>query len=147
MKIYRRNTGEKYTPFNHFEMQTQVIFNPDGGCKRANCTLTTLPKGSGSHDEVHENSDQVFYIIQGAMKVYAQGKLLAEVREGDAIFVEAGDVTRCGMKKMLIRFSLPLRSRLWIKRINELSKDDDFAKSLKVFFSVIPVKTGIQSFR
>jgi quercetin dioxygenase-like cupin family protein len=92
MKIYRKNAGEKYTPFNHFSMQTQVIFNPDGGCKRANCTLTTLPKGSGSHDEVHENSDQIFYIIRGLMKVYAQGKLLAEVREGDAIFVEAGDV-------------------------------------------------------
>jgi quercetin dioxygenase-like cupin family protein len=92
MKVYRRDSGEKYTPSNHFDMQTQVIFNPDGGCKRANCTLTTLPKGSGSHDEVHENSDQIFYIIRGSMKVYAHGRLLTEVREGDAIFVEAGDV-------------------------------------------------------
>ncbi|NWF55028.1 MAG: cupin domain-containing protein [Syntrophaceae bacterium] len=92
MKIYRRGTGEKYTPFNHFNMQTQVIFNPEGGCRRANFTLTTLPKDSGSYDEIHENSDQVFYLIQGSMSVYAHGKLVAEVREGDAVFVEAGDV-------------------------------------------------------
>jgi quercetin dioxygenase-like cupin family protein len=92
MKIRRKDTGEKYTPFNHFGMKTQVIFNPDGGCKRANVTLSTLPKGSGSDDEVHESSDQIFYILQGSMKVYARGQLLAELNEGDAVLVEAGDV-------------------------------------------------------
>jgi mannose-6-phosphate isomerase-like protein (cupin superfamily) len=92
MKIRRKETGEKYTPFNHFGMQTQVIFNPDGGCLRANITLSTLPRGSGSNDEVHEHSDQIFYILQGSMKVYARGQMIEELREGDAILVEAGDV-------------------------------------------------------
>lgn len=91
MKIYRRGTGEKYTPFNHYAMETQVVFNPEGGCRRANCTLTTLPKGSGSHDEVHEGSDQIFYMIRGSMRIYARGALPAEVGEGDAVFVEAGE--------------------------------------------------------
>ena len=92
MKIYRNNTGEKYTPFDHFDMKTQVIFNPDGGCKKANVTLSTLSKGSGSNDEVHEHSDQIFYIIQGSMKVYGRGQLLADLHKGDAILVEAGDI-------------------------------------------------------
>jgi quercetin dioxygenase-like cupin family protein len=92
MKIYRQGTGAKYTPLSHFNMETQVVFNPEGGCRRANCTLTTLPKGSGSHDEVHGGSDQVFYMIRGTMRVYAGGKLLAEVGAGDAVFVEAGEV-------------------------------------------------------
>jgi quercetin dioxygenase-like cupin family protein len=92
MKVRRKGTGEKYTPFNHFGMQTQVIFNPDGGCRRANITISTLPRGSGSADEVHEHSDQIFYILQGSMKFYARGKLLADLHEGDAILVEAGDV-------------------------------------------------------
>ena len=47
MKVYRNGTGKKYTPFDHFDMMTQVIFNPDGGCKKANVTLSTLSKGSG----------------------------------------------------------------------------------------------------
>ncbi len=45
MKIYRQGTGEKYTPFDHFNMQTQVIFNPDTGCKKANITLSTISEG------------------------------------------------------------------------------------------------------
>lgn len=92
MKVYRKGSGEKYTPFDHFDMTTQVIFNPETGSPRANVTLTKLPKGSGSHDEVHENSDQLFYMIQGTMKVYAQDKLIYTVKEGDAVLVTAGDI-------------------------------------------------------
>lgn len=92
MKVYRKGTGEKYTPFDHFDMTTQVIFNPEGGSKHANVTLSTLGKGSFSVDEVHENSDQIFYIIKGEMKVSAHGELLQVLHEGDALMVEAGDV-------------------------------------------------------
>ncbi|HSR12897.1 MAG TPA: cupin domain-containing protein [Thermodesulfobacteriota bacterium] len=92
MKFYRKGTGEKYTPFDHFGMATQVIFNPDGGCNKANVTLSTLPKGAGSNDEVHEKSDQIFYMLRGTMTVSAKGRVLAKVSEGDGVFVEAGDV-------------------------------------------------------
>lgn len=92
MKVYRKGTGEKYTPFGHFDMTTQVIFNPDNGSKHANITLSTLRKGSGSEDEVHENSDQIFYVLKGELKVSANGDLLQVLHEGDAIMVEAGDV-------------------------------------------------------
>ena len=91
MKIYRKNTGEKYTPFSHFNMKTQVIFNPEGGCSKANVTLTILPKGSGSHDEVREGSDQIFLMLKGTMKVSANGELKAELNEGDAILVYGGE--------------------------------------------------------
>lgn len=92
MKIYQKGTGEKYTPFNHYDMTTQVIFNPDSGSKHTNITLSTIGKGAGSGDEVHENSDQIFYIIKGELKISANGKLLHVLHEGDAILVEAGDV-------------------------------------------------------
>ncbi|MFC1799246.1 cupin domain-containing protein [Thermodesulfobacteriota bacterium] len=91
MNVYRKNTGEKYTPFDHFDMQTQVIFNAEGGCSKANITLTTLPKSSGSNDEIHPNSDQIFYILQGTMKLSAHGNLLHTLNPGDAIMVEAGE--------------------------------------------------------
>lgn len=91
MKVYRKGTGEKYTPFDHFNMQTEVIFNPEGGCKKANITLTVLPKGAGSNDEVHPDSDQIFYMLQGRMKLSAHGKLLHTLSAGDAIMVEAGE--------------------------------------------------------
>ena len=91
MKVYKKGNGEKYMPFNHFEMTTQVIFNPDSGCKKANITLSTLTKGTGSIDEVHENSDQIFYMLQGTMKVFANGKLLETISQGDAILVLAGE--------------------------------------------------------
>lgn len=92
MKIYRKGSGEKYTPFSHYEMTTQVIFNPQGGCTKCNVTLSTLKKGAGSNDEVHDHSDQIFYVIQGTMSVYAGGELKAEVEQGDAILVPAGEV-------------------------------------------------------
>ena len=91
MKVYRKGTGEKYTPFDHFDMTTQVIFNPETGSPKANVTLTTLEKGSGSTDEVHENSDQIFYMLRGTMKIYAHDELIYTVKEGDAVLVTAGD--------------------------------------------------------
>ena len=92
MKVYRKDTGEKYTPFDHFDMTTRVIFNPETGSPKANVTLTTLGKSSGSNDEVHENSDQLFYMIQGTMKIYANDELIYTVKEGDAVLVTAGDI-------------------------------------------------------
>ena len=91
MKVYRTNTGEKYTPFSHFDMTTQVVFNPDGCCPKVNCTLSTLKKGAGSDDEIHETSDQIFYMIQGTVKVYAHNRLIEILNTGDAILVHAGD--------------------------------------------------------
>jgi quercetin dioxygenase-like cupin family protein len=92
MKIYHRGTGEKYTPFDHFKMQTQVIFNPETGSQRANITLSAFSQGSGSQDEVHANSDQIFYILQGRLKFSAGGQLIADLGEGDALLVLAGEV-------------------------------------------------------
>jgi quercetin dioxygenase-like cupin family protein len=92
MRIYRQGTGEKYTPFDHFNMQTQVVFNPDTGCKKANITLSRFQKGSGSNDEVHEKSDQIFYMLQGRLKFSAQGRVFAELEKGDALLVLAGEV-------------------------------------------------------
>jgi len=91
MKVYRKNTGATYTPFNHFDMTTQVVFNPDGGCPKVNCTLSTMKKGAGSQDEIHETSDQIFYMIQGTVNVYANGQLLETLNVGDALLVHAGD--------------------------------------------------------
>ena len=92
MKVYKKGEGEKYTPFDHFGMTTQVVFNPELGCEKANITLSTLPKGGGSVDELHENSDQIFYILQGELKMSAEGKLLHILSVGDAVMVEAGDI-------------------------------------------------------
>lgn len=92
MKVYRKDTGEKYTPFSHFGMTTQVIFNPDGGCKHANITLSTISRGSGSVDEVHENSDQIICVLKGELKVSANGRLLHVLHPGDAVMIEAGDI-------------------------------------------------------
>ncbi len=92
MKLYRKGSGERYTPFDHFGMTTQVIFNPDTGSKKINCTLSTLEKGSGSDDEVHPVSDQIFYVLTGTLSVSAKGVVLQTAGPGDAVLVVAGDV-------------------------------------------------------
>ena len=91
MKVYRRNSGEKYTPFNHFGMTTQVVFNPDGGCPKVNCTLSTLKKGPAAMTRSTRPRDQIFYMIQGTMSVYAHGRLVETLNTGDALLVHAGD--------------------------------------------------------
>lgn len=96
MKFYRNGSGEKYTPFDHFDMTTQVIFNPETGSPKANVTLSTLEQGSGSHDEVHPNSDQIFYILTGTLNVMAEGAMLGSAGPGDAVLVSAGDVHAVG---------------------------------------------------
>ena len=92
MEFYRKGSGEKYTPFDHFDMTTQVIFNPQSGSHKANCTLSTLERGAGSSDEVHPNSDQIFYVLAGTLNVLAKGALVGTAAPGDAVLVTAGDV-------------------------------------------------------
>lgn len=91
MKINKKGSGEEYTPFSHFGMTTRVIFNPDGGCPRANVTLSTLEKGTGSRDEIHDSSDQIFYMIKGSMVFFSAGERVGALNEGDAILVRAGE--------------------------------------------------------
>jgi quercetin dioxygenase-like cupin family protein len=92
MKFHRKDSGEKYTPFDHFGMTTQVIFNPETGSRMANCTLSTLEQGAGSNDEVHPNSDQIFFVLTGTLAVSADGVLRGMAGPGDAVLVTAGDV-------------------------------------------------------
>lgn len=92
MKVYRKGKGERYTPLDHFDMTTEVIFNPDLGSNHANITLSTLKTGAGGNDEVHETSDQIFYILSGTLQVNANGMRLHTLQKGDAILVQAGDV-------------------------------------------------------
>ena len=92
MRINRKDSGECYTPFDHFNMTTRVIFNPDTGSKHANVTLSTLGKDAGSNDEVHPDSDQIFYVLAGTLCISAKGVLLHTLKPGDAVLVEAGDV-------------------------------------------------------
>ena len=92
MQVYRKGTGKEYTPFDHFDMTTQVIFNPECGSEQANITLSTLKKGSGSLAEVHPHSDQIFYLIKGEMRISSDKELLYVLVEGDAILIKAGDI-------------------------------------------------------
>jgi len=92
MRINRKDSGERYMPFDHFNMTTQVIFNPETGSPNANVTLSTLGKDSGSNDEIHPVSDQIFYVLTGTLCVSAKGVLLHTLNAGDALLVQAGDV-------------------------------------------------------
>jgi hypothetical protein len=88
MKVYRKGTGEKYTPFDHYNMTTQVIFNPEGGCNKANITLSTVPKGAGSHDEIHGHSDQS-YVLKGTARCMPMGSCLQ--RQEGTLFHSCGE--------------------------------------------------------
>lgn len=92
MKIYRKGTGETYTPFNHFNMSTQAIFNPDTGSEKVTVTLSTLKKDSGSYDEVHPSSDQIFYVVEGQMQISSGEETKYIVSKGDAVLVKAGEI-------------------------------------------------------
>ncbi len=117
MKIFRRGTGEQYTPFDHFGMETQVIFNPEGGCPKANITLSRFPKDSGSNDEVHEDSDQVFYIIQGKLKFCARGQVMAEIGEGTPSWFGPVKSIRSGMRRIRRGFFWLSPSLPWTRPI------------------------------
>ena len=94
---------------------TQVIFNPQSGSKHANVTLSTIPKGGGSDDEVHEHSDQIFYIIKGEMKISANGKPLEILHEGDGLLVEAGDIHAVANDRTKTACFAVSRSPRWIR--------------------------------
>ena len=91
MDVYRKNSGKQFVPAGHAGISAQVVFNPEGGSLRASVLISTLSKGGGMAEEVHDGSDQIFYVLQGRVRAFSQGQTVATLEEGDAILVAAGD--------------------------------------------------------
>ena len=91
MGVVRKNKGEKFVPPGHDKMEAQKLFGPENGSLGATIHLSTLQPGGGMGEEVHENSDQVFYVLSGNIVASSKGEQIATLQAGDGIHLEAGE--------------------------------------------------------
>lgn len=91
MEVYRKDSGKQFVPPGHAGITARVIFNPEGGSLKTSVLVSSLSKSGGMDEEVHEGSDQIFYVLQGRVGAFSQGRAVATLVEGDAILVVAGD--------------------------------------------------------
>ena len=91
MVIVRKGTGERFIPPGHAKMEALKLFGPENGSKRATIHLSTVQPGGGMEDEVHDKSDQVFYVLLGSIVAQSKGKQIATLHTGDGIHIEAGE--------------------------------------------------------
>jgi hypothetical protein len=82
MKVYRKDSGKRFVPQGHANITARVVFNAENGCLKASILLSTLPRGSGMDEEVHEHSDQIFYDLQGHVNAFSNKEQIATLSEG-----------------------------------------------------------------
>lgn len=92
MRIIRKGDGERYVPPGHDEKVTAVkLFNPSNGALKIDAHVTSFEPGCSMDEEVHKESDHVFYMLEGKLEVKKAGKLIGVLETGDAIHIPAGE--------------------------------------------------------
>jgi len=92
MVLVKKDSGKRFVPAGHSKMEAVQLFGPHNGLAGAAIHLSTLQPGGGMSEEVHESSDQVFYVLAGRIQAYCAGKHLGELGPGDGAHVPAGEV-------------------------------------------------------
>ena len=92
MTIIRKGEGRRYVPPGHDEeVFAMKMFNPSNGCEGYDVHITTFAPRSGMEEEVHPDSDHVFYVMEGVFEVRSEGVLVGTLEKGDAIRIPAGE--------------------------------------------------------
>ena len=91
MIVVRKGEGEKFVPPGHAKMEAEKLFGPKNGSQRAAIHLSTLLPGGGMEEEVHDGSDQVFYVLSGSIVARSRGERVGILQAGDGIHIEAGE--------------------------------------------------------
>jgi quercetin dioxygenase-like cupin family protein len=91
MVVVRRGSGEKFVPPGHAKMEAEKLFGPENGSHGAAIHLSTLLPGGGMEEEVHDSSDQVFYVLSGSIVARSKGEQVGVLQTGDGIHIAAGE--------------------------------------------------------
>lgn len=80
--------GSIYTPAGHdAEVISRSIYKGN-----VDMHVTTFPPGAGMKEEMHENLNHVFLVLEGSMEILAQGKVLKTLNKEDAVYIQAGEL-------------------------------------------------------
>jgi quercetin dioxygenase-like cupin family protein len=92
MNVYRKGSGKVFVPPDHEKAEAQLIFSRDNGSRKASILITTLAVGGGSTAaEVHADSDQIFFVLEGTAAVHSNERLEATLNAGDGLHIPAGE--------------------------------------------------------
>ena len=91
MVVVRKGEGEKFVPPGHAKMKAEKLFGPENGSLGAAIHLSTLQPGGGMEEEVHDSSDQVFYVLSGSIVARSGGEQVGVLQAGDGIHIGAGE--------------------------------------------------------
>jgi quercetin dioxygenase-like cupin family protein len=91
MIVVRKGQGEKFVPTGHAKMEAEKLFGTENGSQRATIHLSTLLPGGGMEEEVHDSSDQVFYVLSGSIVARSKGEQVGILQTGDGIHIAAGE--------------------------------------------------------
>ena len=91
MVVVRKGTGERFVPTGHAKMEALKLFGPENGSKGATIHVSTIAPGGGMEDEVHDSSDQVFYVLSGSIEARSGDEEIATLQTGDGLHIEAGE--------------------------------------------------------
>ena len=88
MKFIMAEEGRVYTPAGHdASVMSRSIYKGE-----VDIHATSFPAGAGMEEEVHEELGHVFLMLKGSMEVLQKGELLKRLKEGDAVYIPAGEL-------------------------------------------------------
>lgn len=92
IKVIKFNEGMKYTPSGHdATVESRVLVKPQTTDGVIDFHVTSFKPGDGMASEIHENSDHLFYVLNGCIEVKSKEEHIAFLNANDSVYIPAGD--------------------------------------------------------
>ena len=93
MRVVKKGSGEKYTPPGHDDAVIALkMFDPQRGSSKVDVHITTFAARTTMDEEVHADSDHVFYMLSGSLEFRQGQKTVTVISEGDSVHIPAGEL-------------------------------------------------------
>ena len=91
MKIMTMDELPGWVPPKHYDLLVRTVAGESSGVKQFNVGFARMEKSGRCDPHVHENAEQLFIVLKGAMKMKV-GKEEFLLKQGQAVMVHRGEV-------------------------------------------------------
>lgn len=87
MKVINVEDLEPYAPPNHFRMLNKRVIGENVGAKRVRVAFGVAESGGKATMHSHPNMEQIYFVIDGELRVKGEKDGEIEVKKGMALFI------------------------------------------------------------
>jgi len=91
VKVVNIEELEPYAPPNHFKMFNRKLIGENVGAKYVRVAFGVAESGGNAIKHSHQNMEQIYFVMEGELRVKSEKEGELEVKKGMAIFIPPGE--------------------------------------------------------